>query len=253
MSLSKRELTLALGTGAVVIVLGTWLAAEPMWKAVQKSRTRQTQLRNEKAVLEHLIGQRGSLQKDLEELRAQLPRFSPEEQVSAEIVSRIQTIASQHNVNLPAKEPSAEETIGDISEVAVECRWEGELEGITHFLHTVQSQGAMLDVRELSIQPAQNTTQAGRLRGTFKLFYAFMREKPGTPKPSTAVATNAPPAVATNAPSPVATTNAPAPAAGPGTNGPNVEAVATTAPPAAPSAPAAKPAAAPPPGQQEGK
>ena len=193
MSLSKRELTLALGTGAVVIVLGTWLAAEPMWKAVQKSRARQTQLRNEKAVLEHLIGQRGSLQKDLEELRAQLPRFSPEEQVSAEIVSRIQAIASQHNVNLPAKEPSAEETIGDISEVAVECRWEGELEGITRFLHTVQSQGAMLDVRELSIQPAQNTATPGRLKGTFKMFYAFIREKP---KP----APTAPAPAATNAP-----------------------------------------------------
>lgn len=195
MSLSRRELTLALATGSVVLLIGTWLAAEPLWKGIQKARARQTQLRNEKTVLEHLIGQRGSLQKDLEELRAQLPRFAPDEQVSAEIVTRIQNIASQHSLSLPGKEPSPEETIGDISEVAVECRWEGDLESITHFLHAVQSQGAMLDIRELSVQPAQNTATAGRLKGTFKMHYAFIREKP---KPAPAPAGPAP--GATNAP-----------------------------------------------------
>lgn len=245
MSLSRREILLASATGIVVIGFVSWIVVDPMIKGIRNSREQQAKLRNEKTVLQKLIAQRPALDKDLGELRSQLPRFRQDEQVTAQIVEQVTKIAAANSINFNRVSPSAEAPLGDLSEVAIECAWEGTLEGITHFLHAVQAHGAMLDVRQLSVQPAQNTTQAGRLRGTFKLFYAFMREKPGAPKATTAAAAT------TNA-TPVAVTNAAAPVTGPGTNGPAVEAVATTAPPAAPSAPA-MPAESPKPGQQEGK
>lgn len=255
MSLSKREILLASATGFVVIGLVTWVVVDPMIKGIRASREQQAKLRNEKIVLDKLIAQRGLLDKDLGELRAQLPRFRQDEQVTAKIVEQVTKIASANSISFNRVSPSVEAPLGDLSEVAIECSWEGTLEGITHFLHAVQAYGAMLDIRQLNIQPAQNTTQAGRLRGNFKLFYAFMREKPGAAKVAAAGGTNVPPAVATNAVPvsatnavPAIATNATVEAVGTATNAVKAEAAVTAAPPAAPAAPAAPPQ----PGKQEG-
>ncbi len=202
MSLSRRELLLASATSAVVVGLVSWVVAAPMLKDVQKAHAERAKLQNEKIVLERLIAQRGPLEEQLESLRAQLPRFKPGEQVSAQIILAVKKIADDQSLSLSLLEPDAEKPTGDISEIAIKCAWEGTLESITHFLHAVQGQGVMLDIRQINIQPAQNTTQAGRLRGNFKMFYAFMREKPGTTKAASAAATNAPVSAA-NEPAPV--------------------------------------------------
>lgn len=225
MSLTRREVIMVSATSAVVLGLVSWLIASPMVKTIDTARTAKAKLQTEKNALEKLINQRTSTVAQLEGLRAQLPRFRPDEQVSAQIVASVKKIADEQSLTISRLDPDVEKPIGDISEIAIDCAWEGTLESISHFLHAVQVQGAMLDVRQLSAQPHPSTTKSGLLKGNFKLFYAFMRVKPEPPKPAPAAATaasttNAVPA-STNAPVLKAVTNASAVAvtnAAPATN-----------------------------------
>lgn len=218
MSLTRREVIMASTTGAVVLGLVSWLIASPMVKTIEKARTEKAKLQTEKNALEKLINQRVATMGQLEGLRAQLPRFHPDEQVSAQIVASVKKIANEQSLELPRLTPDTEKRIGDISELAIECSWEGTLESVSHFLHAVQVQGAMLDVRQLSAQPHPSTTKSGLLKGNFKLFYAFMRVKPEPVKPVAAPAATNAPTASTNAPvlkvstnaAPAAVTNAPA-------------------------------------------
>ena len=209
MSFSRREILLVAATSAVVVGLLSWFITIPMRDSISKSYDQQIKLRKGIDKLQKLIALRGPLTEQLETLRAQLPRFKPDRQVSAEIISEVKKIADENALTLPRLEAEPEKAIGDLYEIAIECSWEGTLESITHFLYAVQGQGAMLDIRQLNVQPAQNTTQAGRLRGNFKLFYAFMREKAGgvkvNPAPPAALNTNAlSPSAAATAPEAVA-------------------------------------------------
>lgn len=250
MSLSRREMVLVGATTAVVIGLVSYVIGKPQIDRISAAHKAIAKIQSERTVLEKLIAQRGTMEKEIETLRAQLPRFTPEEQVSAKILLAVRKIADEHQLTVSRVEAAPETLIGDLSEVAIECAWEGTLDSIARFLHAVQGQGAMLDIRQLNIQPAQNTTQAGRLRGNFKMFYAFKREKPGA-TPAAAPSTNAVPAAATNAAPVIDVGGNPAPpatnaAAGVEAKGPGGEAKgeAPAAPPApAPAAP--QPAATP--------
>ena len=228
MSLSKRDMILAISTTAVLVALVSWAIALPMIRAVEAAHSQGAKMQHKKADLDKLIGQRGSVQQQLDTLRSQLPRFKVDEQPSAQILSSVKKIADDQSLSLLRLDPTPEAAIGDLSEVAIDCTWEGTLDAIAHFLHAVQMQGAMLDIRQLNIQPAQQTTQAGRLRGNFKLYYAFMREKtdaaksPATDPGTTNVAVVSAAAVATNAPVLELTTNAPPPIATVKTNAPPV-------------------------------
>ena len=57
-----------------------------------------------------------------------------------------------------------------------------KLEALVKFLYAQQSQGAVSDVRALSVQPAGGKdVPAGRLKGTFTIDYAYRRE-PAAPE-----------------------------------------------------------------------
>ena len=63
-----------------------------------------------------------------------------------------------------------------------------------NFLYAQQSQGAVSDVRQLSVQPvAGRDVPAGQLKGTFTIDYAYRREA-GVPETQPEPAPAAPPA-----------------------------------------------------------
>ena len=63
-----------------------------------------------------------------------------------------------------------------------------------NFLYAQQSQGAVSDVRQLSVQPvAGRDVPAGFLKGTFTIDFAYRREA-GGPEPKPEPAPAAPPA-----------------------------------------------------------
>ena len=129
----------------------------------------------EKHEAEELIKRKDEWQKNLDELRSKLPKYAADQPVSAELLKTITKTAESHNLHLTRTEPEEEKQAGDVSELAITCTWDGELEALIHFLYDVQMQGAVLDIREITMAPGQ--ASAGQLKGNFKVFCAFTRER----------------------------------------------------------------------------
>jgi hypothetical protein len=230
MRVSKRELSLMLITAtAGAIGLSFWIG-DPLvkdWRAAGEIRAK---LEGEKSVNQRLIDQRGRWQEDFAALRNAIPKHPPEKAVTAEMLKTIKKMADEHRLALSRLEPEKEETVGDLWEVAIDCAWEGDLESIVRFLYAVQMQGATLDIRQMTIAPAQGSP--GKLKGTFTIFFAFAREKtaaapaptapaaaPSAPvAPAAAVPAAPPPLIAPLAPT--AQTTSPPPANAESAHGP---------------------------------
>ena len=89
--------------------------------------------------------------------------------------------AGQHNLTLTRRNPGAERQAGDLYETAISCDWEGDLEALVNFLYAQQAQGAVSDVRQLSVQPVGGRdVPAGHLKGNFTIDYAYRREAGAT-------------------------------------------------------------------------
>ncbi len=176
MKLSQREMILVGATLAAVLVGGSIWLAEPMLKQWDDAAALRVKLEAERKESEHVINQQADWEKKLADLRAQLPQHTEDEQVTSALLKTIKQLADGNGLVLSRLQPEAETDLGDgLSEVAIECQWDADLSGLVHFLYAVQVQGAILDVRQLSVQPQQGV--AGRLKGSFTVFNAFSRVK----------------------------------------------------------------------------
>ena len=110
--------------------------------------------------------------------------------MEAELLQALEKMVGQHNLALTRREAAPERQAGDLFETAITCYWEGDLAALVNFLYAQQSQGAVSDVRQLSVQPAGGKdVPADRLKGTFTIDYAYRREAGATePKPEPAAA-----------------------------------------------------------------
>jgi hypothetical protein len=186
MKLSRRELVLAFVTGSLVLLGASYLLGAPAisrWRAAADQRRR---LGDERKVAQRLIAQRGEWEARYQEQRAGIPKHGPSDPVSAVLLKRIEQLATESGLTLTRVQPDKEKSIGDLYELAIDCAWEGALEPVVRFLYAVQKQGAILDVRQLTMSPGQGA--AGRLKGNFTVYFAFSREGatagPGSPAPS---------------------------------------------------------------------
>lgn len=175
MKLSPREQILAVVTLCVVMVGGTWYFGAPALDQMEELRTSRRRAMEEKRVALRLIEQRPSWEARYAELRARIPRYGPADPVTAEMLKTVKRLADEHRVVITRIEPDREKNTGDLFEVAIDCSWEAELEPLIRFLYAVQTHPAMLDVRQLTITPAQG---GGRLRGNVTVFFAFSRGEP---------------------------------------------------------------------------
>ena len=108
----------------------------------------------------------------------------------------LEQMVTQQGLTLTRREPSPEREAGDLYETSITCYWEGDLPALVHFLHAQQSQGAVSDMRQLSVQPAGGQgVPEGQLKGTFTMDYAYRREA-GALEPKTETAGPAPAAEA---------------------------------------------------------
>jgi hypothetical protein len=190
-----------------------------------------------------LIGQRPLWQKNYESVRELMPIFPADKPVDTYWLGVMDNAARSNGLNILKAQATSEQLVGDVYEMAIECKeWEGSLDALVRFLYGLESTGVMLDMRQLFIRP--NPADHSRLKGSFVLFCAYMRERADAAKPKTepakpqAEAAAVPPAAATPTPPPAAPPQTPvsAPAPKPETAQP---------PTAAPPLPPAKPATAP--------
>lgn len=190
MKLSRRELILAFSAGLVVVVGLSYLLGEPAlarWKTAAEQRVK---LGDQRKVYQRLIAQRAEWEGRYVEQRGGIPMHATNEQVSAVILKKVEQLASENGLTLARVQPDKEKTLGELSELAIDCAWEGTLEPLVRFLYAVQKQGAILDVRQLTVSPGQGAPD--RLKGSFTLFFAFRRMTPGSGGPGVEAAATPP-------------------------------------------------------------
>lgn len=188
MKIAARELNLLSLTLAVVLLALTYLALEPKFQEWADFRDQREDLRARQATAQRLLDSRPAVEAQLAEFRQGLPVFAAGKKAEAELMRALEQMVSQQGLTLTRREPSPEREAGDLYETAITCYWEGDLPALVHFLHAQQSQGAVSDMRQLSIQPAGGQgVPEGRLKGTFTMDYAYRREA-GAMEPKTEAA-----------------------------------------------------------------
>lgn len=106
--------------------------------------------------------------------KALMPVFRPDERVETHWLKTLNGLAAANEVTLPKTQAGQEKEVGGVYEMTIDCECEGSLEALVPFLHALYAEGAMLDVRKLTLRP--NTGKgAGGLRASFSLCCAYMR------------------------------------------------------------------------------
>lgn len=181
MKFAARELNL-LGLTLGVIVLGlTYLWLEPKFQEWTEFRAEREELAARRDAAEHLLASRAEVEARLAEFRGGLPVYAVGKKAEAELLLGLEQMAGQHRLTLTRRNAGAERQAGDLFETAITCDWEGDLPALVNFLYAQQSQGAVSDVRQLSVQPVGGRdVPAGHLKGNFTIDYAYRRDAGGT-------------------------------------------------------------------------
>ncbi len=173
MSLSRHEQSLAVAT---LLVVAFGLLAFRLRDGLDAWSTRLDRLealRRERAEARSLIEAGPQWREQYEKVRRDMPVFATGQQVDTHWLREMDNLARAHGVSITRRRPGTETLVGDVYELTIESEWEAPLDAFTHFLHAMQSAGAMLDVRELVIRT--QSAKRGILRGSFTLHCAYMR------------------------------------------------------------------------------
>lgn len=173
MRLNPRERVLALGVLIVILAAATWWIGEPRYVEWRETARTEEALRQRKLIAERLLNQREELHERMDALRRDLPRYPREADVTSQLLRNLQRAADDHGLQLLRREPEEERRIGELYELAITCTWEGTLTALVHFLYTLQTQGAIVDIRHLTIAPVPGSP--AQLRGSFTVDYAYSR------------------------------------------------------------------------------
>ncbi len=184
MKLSAREMILALATAGVLVVAGTWLWSEARFdslKEVRQQRERQRQIVQRS---QQLLSREDEWRERLASIHQQLPRYGVEERVSATLMQMMESKASSANLSLLRATPERERQAGELYEISINYRWEGDLESLVKYLYAMQTERVNLDFRQLSVSPSSDRGQGLRLQGNFIVDIAYTRGDPHpTPTP----------------------------------------------------------------------
>jgi Tfp pilus assembly protein PilO len=179
MKISQRETALLFATLAAMVIALTLLAARRRVDEWKELRLRQEDIRRQIRQDKQLVDQRDRWAAELSELSRLLPVYPADRNVDVLWMSKMDQLAAKHGLRISKRQPLQEKREGDIYELPIEVPhegWEGTLDALVHFLFDLQSEGAMLDIRQLVIKPEAED----RLKGRFVLYCAYTRA-PGGP------------------------------------------------------------------------
>jgi Tfp pilus assembly protein PilO len=171
--IAPREMVLGLATVAVALFAVTLMVAKPR---IQKWKSLGEQQKEVKVQIDRarkLIADKQKWEKQYKEMSKLMPTLPAAKNPDAYWLEIMDNIAAKNGVKISKRQAGEEKKQGDIYELPVECKeWEGTLDATVHFLFDMQSEGAMLDIRQLLVKPQGK----GILRGRFTLYCAYMRE-----------------------------------------------------------------------------
>ncbi|MEG1553110.1 MAG: hypothetical protein RR982_06460 [Kiritimatiellia bacterium] len=175
-ALSSKDQSL-IGAFVIVLLLGIlalWFPkARASWQAQRKRmESAETQLAREQTI----IALRPEILKQYDALCGKMPLFPEGKSVDTYWLPIMDNTARSNNVNIAQRSIGGEETLGEVTELTLECRdWEGRLDSLIWFLYDIETrQDAMMDIRSLTIRPSSK--KPGFLQGTFTLNCAYMRQ-----------------------------------------------------------------------------
>lgn len=178
MKLSARETRLIAAAGAIILLGMTYWIGEGYVKKWRDAAAEMQTLGAKMELTQRLIEQKPMWEERLQNFRNQLPRHAQNKEVVSELLKTLEKLARDNSLVLLRREPEKERVTGDLSEVAIQCLWESDLEALVRFLYAVQMQGVILDIQQLSVTPAQGSP--GKLKGSFTVECAFGRTSAAT-------------------------------------------------------------------------
>lgn len=194
-AVSSRDKNMLVITVVVVLYAFAALSFKKQlanWKAAQRTYvTAQKKLQEESA----LIAARGEWSAKYEQMRDLMPVFPRDKDVDTHWLNIMDSAATRNGFGIARRQTIKEAEVGDVYELPIDCKdWEGTLESLVKFLYDLNSEGAMLDVRQLFVRPS---SKPGYLKGTFTLYCAYMRgdaeKKPASPTAAPATPAEAAP------------------------------------------------------------
>lgn len=170
MTMNRREQVLLLVVGASVLFGVSSLLVGPRIELWNELRRQQLVLREGLEADRELVAEADRWQAELAELSGLLPVYRP----SSHWLASMDNIANTHGLRILQRRSADEEHSGELYELPIEVsEWEGTLESLVRFLYDLQSDGLLMDVRQLSIRPARGSM----LRGRFILYAAYSRDE----------------------------------------------------------------------------
>jgi Tfp pilus assembly protein PilO len=175
MKMSSRELGLLWATSVVTLFGLTYLLAQPSVKVWKELRATQAETERKIQATERLMSQGPQWEAKLADFRNKLPQYPPDKDVTADLLIRIEKLASANGLTLPSRDVEKESQKGDMHELAVNCKWEGKLESLVRFLFALQNEDAILDTSQLTVTPSEKKV----LRGSFTVYCSYSRTSSG--------------------------------------------------------------------------
>lgn len=179
MKLSSRELGLGITTGVLLLFGLTFLVGVPKIKVWQERIETQKAQARRIEVAERLVGDRARWDKRLADLRTRLSRYPAAMDVTADYLKILERVAKDNNITLVQRKPQKEKRQGDCYEMPIDCTWEGDLNGLVHFLYALDQENVTMDMEDLSVSLVAGGK--GRLKGNFTLMCIYTREGGGPP------------------------------------------------------------------------
>jgi len=177
-AISIRERNLLVITVLIVLYGLIGFSARKQLDKLKLARNSYTLAKEQLALEREMISARPVWQQNYDELRTLMPVFPADKAVDTHWLGVMDAAATRQKLNIVKRQTGKENKVGEVYEFAIECReWDGRLDALIHFLHDLENEGVMLDMRQLYIRP--HPQKPGLLRGTFMLSCAYMRDNTG--------------------------------------------------------------------------
>lgn len=176
MKLTSRELVLAFATVLVVVLALTFMIGRPYLDEWRQLAQNWGTLQRRITVAEKTISQKDRWYSELAVIQKDLPRYEMGKDITADLLKMLEQTANVHGLTLLKRDPGEEKSVGQVYEFSITCTWEGTLNSLVHFLYAIQSKGAILDIRQLTVSPDGGSPD--RLKGGFTVDAAYTREPP---------------------------------------------------------------------------
>jgi len=174
MTISKREMGLALVTLTIILIGFTWYIVTSKTEEWKNMKEQIAQAEREISMRQQAIKMSNSWKTELDALQEGLIVFkSGDHSVAPDLLKVIKRISSKNGLDITRTQPYPEKGIGDLYEMGINCTWQGSLKAVVNFLTDLQLQGAQYDIRSLTVAPQGKGKST--LKGNMVIHCAYKR------------------------------------------------------------------------------